>query len=59
MTFGIDSTGLASHQGGTANVATNGGLTLQVGFKFGTSNGGNSAVLNSCKFTKVSSALFS
>jgi len=57
MAWGI--TGVAqAFLGASANVATNGALTLQLGFIFGTSNASNSVTITSCKFTKVSSTAF-
>ncbi len=42
----------------TTNAATNGSLTLQFGFKFNTSNGGNSVVMTMCRISKMSTTPF-
>lgn len=44
--------------GGTGNVATNGGLTLQLSGQFGTANGGTGATLKALIVNKVSTSAF-
>jgi hypothetical protein len=43
---------------GTANVATNGGLTLQWSVQFSASNAGNNATLTMCRVRKISTSAF-